>query len=272
MRTVRSRVLPPAAVRDRDERGVQGLELAQRDPQRALALVGLGREELEREGAQARSRAGRAATPLPRAAAMPDPTTPAEGNGGTASRPPPGRAGRGVRRRSRCRAPGGGLRLDACPTTVRRWTPRTSGPACRRRSTTSWAAATGPRGGQRGPRGAVRRPRRPAGRGQAAAPGVLLLGLARCRRDRPRGGGGRRDVAGAAAGVRAHPRRRHGRLGHPPRPAERRTGGSRRSTAAATWLGSHEAFGVGAAILLGDLCLSWADELLHVLRPARRRR
>jgi geranylgeranyl diphosphate synthase, type I len=28
------------------------------------------------------------------------------------------------------------------------------------------------------------------------------------------------------------------------------------------WSGSHEAFGVGAAILLGDLCLSWADELL----------
>ena len=29
-----------------------------------------------------------------------------------------------------------------------------------------------------------------------------------------------------------------------------------------SWLGSHEAFGLGAAILLGDLCLSWADELL----------
>jgi len=28
------------------------------------------------------------------------------------------------------------------------------------------------------------------------------------------------------------------------------------------WLGSPEDFGVGAAILLGDLCLSWADELL----------
>ncbi|MBM3689122.1 MAG: polyprenyl synthetase family protein [Actinobacteria bacterium] len=28
------------------------------------------------------------------------------------------------------------------------------------------------------------------------------------------------------------------------------------------WRGSPEAFGVGAAILLGDLCLSWADELL----------
>jgi geranylgeranyl diphosphate synthase type I len=29
-----------------------------------------------------------------------------------------------------------------------------------------------------------------------------------------------------------------------------------------SWLGSSEGFGIGAAILLGDLCLSWADELL----------
>jgi geranylgeranyl diphosphate synthase type I len=28
------------------------------------------------------------------------------------------------------------------------------------------------------------------------------------------------------------------------------------------WLGSPESFGVGAAILLGDLCLSWADEVM----------
>jgi geranylgeranyl diphosphate synthase type I len=28
------------------------------------------------------------------------------------------------------------------------------------------------------------------------------------------------------------------------------------------WLGSPEGFGLGAAVLLGDLCLSWADELL----------
>ncbi len=28
------------------------------------------------------------------------------------------------------------------------------------------------------------------------------------------------------------------------------------------WLGSSEGFGAGAAILLGDLCLSWSDELL----------
>ena len=29
-----------------------------------------------------------------------------------------------------------------------------------------------------------------------------------------------------------------------------------------SWLGSPETFGVGAAILLGDLCLSWADQML----------
>jgi geranylgeranyl diphosphate synthase, type I len=32
---------------------------------------------------------------------------------------------------------------------------------------------------------------------------------------------------------------------------------------AAGWLGSPEAFGAGAAILLGDLCLAWADGLLY---------
>ena len=31
----------------------------------------------------------------------------------------------------------------------------------------------------------------------------------------------------------------------------------------AQWLGSPETFGMGAAILLGDLCLSWADEMLY---------
>ena len=31
----------------------------------------------------------------------------------------------------------------------------------------------------------------------------------------------------------------------------------------AGWRGSADAFGTGAAILLGDLCLAWADELLY---------
>ncbi|MBK9740686.1 MAG: polyprenyl synthetase family protein [Actinobacteria bacterium] len=41
--------------------------------------------------------------------------------------------------------------------------------------------------------------------------------------------------------------------------AHRRFAGVHRG---AEWLGSPENFGVGAAILLGDLCLSWADEML----------
>lgn len=41
--------------------------------------------------------------------------------------------------------------------------------------------------------------------------------------------------------------------------AHRRFAGVHRG---AEWLGSPESFGVGAAILLGDLCLSWADEVL----------
>jgi len=41
--------------------------------------------------------------------------------------------------------------------------------------------------------------------------------------------------------------------------AHRRFAGVHRG---AEWLGSPENFGVGAAILLGDLCLSWADEVL----------
>lgn len=41
--------------------------------------------------------------------------------------------------------------------------------------------------------------------------------------------------------------------------AHRRFAGVHRG---AEWLGSPESFGMGAAILLGDLCLSWADEVL----------
>jgi geranylgeranyl diphosphate synthase type I len=41
--------------------------------------------------------------------------------------------------------------------------------------------------------------------------------------------------------------------------AHRRFAGVHRD---AEWLGSPEDFGVGAAILLGDLCLSWADEVI----------
>jgi geranylgeranyl diphosphate synthase type I len=44
------------------------------------------------------------------------------------------------------------------------------------------------------------------------------------------------------------------------RPAAHRRFGSLHR--ASGWRGADEAFGLGAAILLGDLCLSWADELL----------
>ena len=74
---------------------------------------------------------------------------------------------------------------------------------------------------QRGPRTARAGHRRVRRRRQAAAPGVLLLGLARrrrrgLRRDHDRGGRAR-----AAPGVRAGPRRRDGRQRHPPGRARR---------------------------------------------------
>ena len=95
---------------------------------------------------------------------------------------------------------------------------------------------------------------RPHARGQAAARGVLLLGLARrpaapdgeAHRPRPR-------VARAAPGLRAGPRRRHGRLRHPPRAAGRappvRGAAPRRRLARRR----RTRFGAAAAILLGDL-------------------
>jgi len=42
--------------------------------------------------------------------------------------------------------------------------------------------------------------------------------------------------------------------------AHRRFAGLHRS---ASWTGSPEAFGTGAAVLMGDLCLSWSDEMLR---------
>ena len=40
----------------------------------------------------------------------------------------------------------------------------------------------------------------------------------------------------------------------------------------AGWLGDPEAFGTGAAILLGDLCLVWADEMLSTAAASPPRR
>ena len=68
--------------------------------------------------------------------------------------------------------------------------------------------------------------------------------------------------AGDPARQRTGPRRLHGRVRHPARPpvdtprfeAEHRDAG---------WAGDPEQYGAAAAILLGDLLLSWADELLR---------
>ena len=185
------------AVGHRHERRGQPLELAQRLPQRALALVGLGREELERVrvpalGEQLADRAGAA-------------------------------------RHRRCVSVGHGAILTGLP-------PNSSMPAAPyahcgvrapldaedlrvrvQKSLDDFVDRPGPaaRRDQRGPRAAGRRDHLAHRRRQAAAPGVLLLGLARRRRrrrgaDRPGG-----HLARAAAGLRPDPRRRHGRLRHP---------------------------------------------------------
>jgi geranylgeranyl diphosphate synthase type I len=79
----------------------------------------------------------------------------------------------------------------------------------------------------------------------------------RGRRRGRHGGGGARAVPG----LRAHPRRRHGRQRHPAR-AARRPPPLRQHPPHRVLDGDPEAFGVGAAVLLGDLCLSWSDEML----------
>ena len=134
----------------------------------------------------------------------------------------------------------------------------------RRRSTTSWPA------------------RSPASTRSATTWRPLVDAVATCvsggKRLRPafcywgwRGAGGAderrdrvgRDVARAPPGVRADPRRRHGRLRHPARACPPSTAGSPRCTAATAGSATPEPFGVGAArSSLGDLCLSWADEML----------
>ena len=65
---------------------------------------------------------------------------------------------------------------------------------------------------------------------------------------------------------RADPRRRDGRQRHPPRAARPRTGASPRCTREQGWAGDpRRASGSAGAILAGDLCLAWADELLRRL-------
>ena len=104
-------------------------------------------------------------------------------------------------------------------------------------------------------------------RRQAAAARLLLLGMARRRWRRHRGRGPSGRGARAAPGLRPGPRRRHGRLATPAagRPAvHRRFAALHRGS---SWLGSPEAFGTGAAILLGDLCLSLGRRAALRVRP-----
>jgi geranylgeranyl diphosphate synthase type I len=61
---------------------------------------------------------------------------------------------------------------------------------------------------------------------------------------------------------RAGARRLHGRLGHAPREAVDAPG-VRRDHRGEAWRGDPEQYGAAAAILLGDLLLSWSDELLR---------
>jgi geranylgeranyl diphosphate synthase type I len=76
--------------------------------------------------------------------------------------------------------------------------------------------------------------------------------------------------------ARSYPRRRDGRLGRPPGTARRPPPLRHLASAAPAGSAPPENFGVGAAILLGDLCLSWADQVLMasgmpttVLMPAK---
>ena len=73
----------------------------------------------------------------------------------------------------------------------------------------------------------------------------------------------RRRRAGAPAGLRPGPRRRDGRLRHAPRQARRPPPVRHPAPRIRRGPGTPERFGDGAAILLGDLCLSWADEMLY---------
>ena len=260
-RTVRSRVGAARAVGHRDERGGQRLQLADRLPQRPLALVGLGREELEREASApapagrprtgpsrgsrpGRFRSGAPCRPLCRVRPAPDlpgrsrgrtlddvTTSPldAEDLGARVQTALDDVRGQPGRQAAATSAPDAGpVRRDPC----RRCCPAASG--CGRRSATGAGAAPA------APDGDADRP----GRGRARAP----------------------------AGLRAHPRRRDGRLRHPARPAGRapplRAAAPRRRLAGTAGARS----GSAAAILLGDLCLSWADELLYGSRAAPTRR
>ena len=208
-------------VGDRDERGRQPLQLAQRRPQLGLPGLVARREELEGPGGsglveqlahgaghtctgygvarpRARSRSRRVPFAGSGAYSTGDCRHPTNGStsaNSAAERAGGRRGGPGAAARGRQRGAG---RL-----------PRSRSAPC----SSAMDPAAGPRH-RRGGRGRRRR--------QAAAAGVRLLGLARgghrARRGRRRGAA-RRRRAGVRARQRPGARRRHGRRDHPPRPA-----------------------------------------------------
>ena len=152
---------------------------------------------------------------------------------------------------------------------------RTCAPASRRRSTTSSPArppACDAVSDDLAP--LVRRRRATCSRGgKRLRPAFCYWGW------RGAGGAGRRagsvtrgGRARAAPGLRADPRRRDGRLRHPARPAGRAPAVRRAAPRRRLARRRRRRSATGAAILLGDLCLSWADEMLFGSGPAGRRR
>ena len=187
-----------------------GSSCADRLPEHGLALVGLRREELERERPAAGASRSRHCAAHAVTVGMPSHPVRA-----TRPRCRPERLDAG-------RPPGEPqLRRDTCGRPPRRGRPPRPGAEGARRfprasrspSSTTIAEELAP--------GGRRTVSDPARRRQAAAAGVLLLGLARRRRRRRRRDPRRGRLAGAAAGLRADPRRRDGRLRHPPRPPGR---------------------------------------------------
>ena len=172
--------------------------------------------------------------------------------------PPTARAG-GRRRARRARVRGG--RRPASTRSRQRVDARIDAAAGSRAG-----AVDGRRPALAEPFDALRRAR--ARRRQAAAPGVLPLGVRRRRRRRRRSRGHRRGGrARAAPHVRARPRRRDGRL-RPPGGADavhRRVRRPPRRRAA--WRGEARRFGEGVAILVGDLAFVYADMLLAGAPP-----
>ena len=70
-----------------------------------------------------------------------------------------------------------------------------------------------------------------------------------------------RDRDGVLPGRRAHPRRRHGRQRHPARYAGRPPRALAQHHAGRGWSGDADRFGLAGAILAGNLCLNWTEEL-----------